>query len=291
MNRLIASSLILLACNAVAFSEETVRRIGWEELRQAGQLLSGEIQQGEPSEPGPFLKIDNPAGTARVVPLLVVDDPAITKSRYALSGKVRYDDVEGQTYLEMWNEFPDGSHYFSRTLASFGPMRHLGGSSPWREFSLPFYMKDDSNPPSKLTVNVVFPGPGTVYLGPLRLVQYDDDENPLAVRDAWWNDRTAGMIGGTLGAVIGCLGALIGTLAGMGRARRFVLTLTGLIFLFGLAALVLGLTGVICRQPYCVWYPPLLLGAICIPVMGGAWLAIRRRYQQYEFRKIAAMDA
>ena len=80
MNRLIASSLILLACNAVAFSEETVRRIGWEELRQAGQLLSGEIQQGEPSEPGPFLKIDNPAGTARVVPLLVVDDPAITSS-------------------------------------------------------------------------------------------------------------------------------------------------------------------------------------------------------------------
>ena len=68
----------------------------------------------------------------------------------------------------MWNFFPGGGQYFSRTLADQGPMMKLAGTSGWREFVLPF---DATAPPAptRLVVNVVLQGRGSVYLGPLEL--------------------------------------------------------------------------------------------------------------------------
>jgi len=36
---------------------------------------------------------------------------------YVVRGRVQHRDVEGTAYLEMWSLMPDGSRYFSRTLA------------------------------------------------------------------------------------------------------------------------------------------------------------------------------
>lgn len=94
--------------------------------------------------------------------LLDLKTPDVQKLRYALDGSVRYENVEGKSYLEMWSWFADGGMYFSRTLGDLGPMQSPEGSSDWRPFTLPFIA--ESGPPIRIVFNVVFLKGGTVYL-------------------------------------------------------------------------------------------------------------------------------
>src|SRR6266853_1931256 len=89
----------------------------------------------------------------------------IAGPRYVVSGEVRYQDVEGQGYLEMWTVFPDGQRFFSRTLDAQGPRAALRGESNWRRFELPFDMSGASQAPSRLEINLVLPGRGAVWAG------------------------------------------------------------------------------------------------------------------------------
>lgn len=125
-----------------------------------------------PPETGsPFhrLKVDG-TGQGSAVTVLTIERPSIKGPRYALTGQVRYEGVEGAGYLELWSHFPDGSQYFSRTLGDAGPMMKLQSTSGWRPFTLPFDATG-APPPTRLVFNVVLPGRGVVYLGPLRLVE------------------------------------------------------------------------------------------------------------------------
>jgi hypothetical protein len=282
--------LIVLASISPAFSEEVLREITWTELKEAGQLAAGEIQGAPAPEATESLKIANPEGKPKTVSVFVLDKPGITTSSYALTGRVRYEGMEGKGYLEMWNSFPGGKRFFTRTLAQRGLLGSLEGSSDWRPFSLPFSIHEVTGRPTKLEMNVVFAGRGTVYLSSLRLVQYTAGENPLAMPGQWWDGRTAGLFGGIAGAVLGCFGGLIGVLAGIGKAREFVMLLTATIVLAGVACLALGIVALIQAQPYCVYYPLLLLGGLSVLVMGPMHRTLRRRYQQLELRKMAAMD-
>ena len=292
MRSLIASSLIaVLGCSSAGFGEEVLREISWAELKEAGQLPVGQLESGEAPAPAGQLKIENQEDAPKTFTLLVLENPGITESQYAVTGRVRCEGVQGKGYLEMWNHFPDGSHFFSRTLAQSGLLQNLEGSCPWRPFSLPFVVAPRTDRPTTLVVNVVLPGRGTVYLGGLRLAQYADNENPPAIAGAWWDDRTGGWIGGILGAILGCLGGLIGVLAGVGKARRLALWLTTALFLTGLLLVAVGIVAAVQSQPYGIWYPILLLGAISSAVCGGMLPVVRRRYEQLELRKMAAIDA
>jgi hypothetical protein len=219
-----------------------------------------------------------------------LDRPGITQTRYAIVGEVRYEAVEGTGYLEMWSTIPQKGSYFTRTMAPSGPMQSLSGSSPWREFTLPFDATGAGAPVQKLTINVALPGRGTVYLGPLRLIQFAADEDHMAVAGAWWGPRTAGLVGGLTGSVLGCVGAAIGVLASRGKARKFVLGLARALLAFGSIALVLGIVALLRAQPYEVYSPLLLEGVICVTLP--AWLipVLRRRYEELELRKMAARD-
>jgi hypothetical protein len=286
----VASSLIVLAIISPASSEEVLREMTWTELREAGQLAAGAIQPAPASTATESLKIDNPEGKPKSVSVLVLDKPGIAASRYALTGRVRYEGMEGKGYLEMWNSFPGGERCFTRTLGRRGMLGSLEGSSDWRPFSLPFSIREAGGQPTQLEMNVVFAGRGTVYLSSLRLVQYAAGEDPLAVPGQWWDGRTAGLVGGIAGTVIGCLGGLIGMLAGVGKAREFVMLLTAAIVLAGVACLALAIVALLQTQPYCVYYPLLLLGGLSVLVMGPLRRTLRQRYQQLELRKIAALD-
>ncbi|MGO8751700.1 MAG: hypothetical protein ACLQNE_37640 [Thermoguttaceae bacterium] len=114
---------------------------------------------------------------------------------------------------------------------------------------------------------------------------------PRTIRNAWWTEQTAGLIGGIGGSICGILGAMIGILGGIGKARRFVLTLTAALIVFGVACLVLGVIAWSLGQPYGVYYLLLLGGIILTAVCGGNLPNLRRRYEQIELRKMAAMDA
>ena len=97
MKRLIASSLMVLGVASVALSEEVVREISWADLDKAGQLLGGEVQ------PDGTLRVLNREQQPKTVALAELKNPGVTALRYAVVGKVRYENVEGQSALEMGN--------------------------------------------------------------------------------------------------------------------------------------------------------------------------------------------
>lgn len=288
MRQAILGSLLLLAGSSVASAERVVREISWEEAERAGQLTSGQLERGEGSaEP---LRLENTTDAPKTITLLDLKEPGITSRTYALTGQVRYEGIARPSYLEMWSWFGGQRRCFSRTLGDSGLLQRLEGSSGWRPFSLPFFGEEKTGPPTRLVVNMVLGGRGTVHLSPLRLVEYQPGEDPLAMPGAWWSDRMGGLIGGIGGAVIGCLAGLVGCLAGFGRARQVALSLAAVLGILGAASLVLGLIALGMSQPYGVYYPLLLGGGIVTIVMGANWPVLRRRYQQLELRRMTALD-
>jgi hypothetical protein len=281
MTRSAAIALAVWAWGWAASAQDPIREFSWTELKKTAELPAGQLQPGSPSAPEEQLRIDNPSSEAKTVMLLDLKHPGVTSLQYAVEGTIRYDHVKAKSYLEMWSWFANGEAFFSRTLGESGPMRYIEGSSDWRPFSLPFFSDQRIGPPVRIVVNVVFGDGGTVYLHPLKLRQY---------RNSWWNDTTGGWIGGIGGSVLGLLGGLIGTLAGIGKGRPFVLALTAVVAIAGAVILLVGVVALVLQQPYAVYYPLLLAGILAAAIFGGLFPLIRRRYEQIELRKMAAMD-
>lgn len=263
-------------------AERVVEEVSWEQVQKEGRLLSGEVVT-EASSGLVCLKVVRSASGLVTLPLAVLDTPEITRSDYVLMGQVRYEDVAGEGYLETWNHFGETERYFSRTLAPDGVMGVLSGSSGWRPFRLPFFTNDNAKHPSRIEVNLVLPGKGTVYLSELRLVQ----------STSWWNDQQSGWLGGILGCLgglFGILGGISGSLASRGKGRGLALgTLYSMAALGGLL-LLLGLCALSLSQPYHVYYP-LLLGGGLFTVLGLALIPqLKRTFEQSELRKMKAMD-
>jgi hypothetical protein len=171
-------------------------------------------------------------------------------------------------------------------------MAALSGSSEWRPFRLPSTNRPDGPAPVALEVNLVLPGKGTVDIGSMRLLQLTVGENPLGVASgAWLTDRQAGWLGGVGGSLVGVLGALAGWLGGRGKAARFVLPLTATLAVVGSLLSLVGLTALLLKQPYAVWYTMLLGGTISGVVMGMAFVQFRARYREIELRRIQSLDA
>lgn len=270
-----------------AWSEEVVRRIDWSEVAAGSALQSGTLVADR--EIGPGLRLVHETNAAVTLPLVTIERPAIRAARYALRGRVRYERVAAGSYLEMWNHLPEGA-FFSRTLDHSGPMRRLEGSSGWRVFVLPFLNREGGSPPEKLVLNLVLTGTGTVEIGPLELVEFAPDENPLVDSNAWWSDRQAGILGAIAGSALGILGAAVGWLGSAGRAKSFVLgTLKG-IACVGVGALLAGGVALLRGQPYAVYYPLLLFGAIGTALGFSLPRTLARRYEDVELRRMQALD-
>ena len=126
------------------------------------------------------LKIENPNDEPMHARLLTITTPQIKAKRYAVMGEIRYENVQGAAYLEMWSDFPRG-RFFSRTMdePGSGPTGQITGTSDWRPFILPFEQMRIANPPNRIEVNLHLPGRGVVYVGPLRLVELGTDQAVL----------------------------------------------------------------------------------------------------------------
>jgi len=227
------------------------------------------------------------SGPARE-PIWVVESPAVTGDSYAITGRVAYEGVVGDGYLEMWSQFPDGSRYFSRTLDVAGPLAKLSGSSPERAFTLPFFLTPEAKRPSRLEVDVVLPAGGRVVVSALR---FEPDASAAGTPGAWWSAQAGGWIGGAAGSAVGMLGALIGVLCSLGRGRRLVMDGLLAIGVSGLALLAVGGVALALGQPYQVWYPLVLMGVLD-PVLAFSLLpTARRRFEALELRRMQAQDA
>lgn len=228
--------------------------------------------------------------------LLELPNPGITLPVYALKGMVRYDDVQGDGFLQLDSHFGELGTFFSKSLAPTGPLGKLSGSSDWRPFVLPFYANsgdraDSAAPlPDKLTLSLVLPGAGTVSIKDVGLYQYASGEDPLQAAGQWFSGRSAGLIGGIGGGLIGLWGALIGILASRGKARNFVLGSANALLVIGIASLVGGVAAVATAQPYAVYYPLLLIGIILVVVFGKMRGNLSARYEQLELKKMQSMD-
>jgi hypothetical protein len=279
----------MLASAGVA--AEQLGEISWTKLQEAGQLEHGEVIPAGDDGQIEHLKVPGDPNRETIQTLARLTDLKVTRATYALVGEIRYEQVRGPAYLEMWSHFPDGERYFSRTLGRTGDTACIEGSSDWRRFKLPFHVMDSTKSPQKLVLNLVMPGEGTVYLSPVSLRQYASRDELAGSTGSWWSNRAGGMVGGIGGAVAGFTGALIGIVAGLGIGRRLVLALMVVASVAGVFVLGGGIVALLAGQPYAVWYPLTLLGAISAAVFGGLIPVVRQRYTQRELQRISALDA
>ncbi len=284
MRRVLASAGIVLfvAARPVAAQELT---IDWSRTVVAG----GVTLPGEGPDGATALQLRATASGPTSLHLVTIDHPPVTGPAYAIAGEVRYQGVEGQGYLEMWTVLPDGQRFFSRTLAAQGPLAALHGESNWRRFELPFFLSGAPQAPSRLEINLVLPGRGTVWLGPIHLEQSSAPAGN--VQGVWWSERFGALVGAMLGSFLGVVGAIIGVLGGRGRARRLVLTLLVGMIAVGGCFVLLGAVAASSSQPRHVWYPLLLVGGLSAVVGLVVLPGVRRRYAADELRRIEAMDA
>jgi|GEM_PF-1919039 len=152
--------------------ERRVALYDWKVLDAEGSLETGVVVQKDGRT---CLKVENLSDKPMQARLLTIEKPPFEASRYELGGEIRYSDVQGQGYLETWNDFPEG-RYFSRTLEASGPMGQLTGTSDWREFTLPFDRTGTKSAPTRIEVNLHLPGRGVVFLGPLELIEIAQDD-------------------------------------------------------------------------------------------------------------------
>jgi hypothetical protein len=282
--------IMALFPGAVIAQQKPLAEYSWQALAAAGKLKTGTVVTLP--DKSVALKIENTGQQPLMATVLIVDQPKITGKFYTLSGDVRYDAVEGDGYLEMWNHFGESEAYFSRTMGETGPMGKLRGTSDWRPFILPFNATGTKSNPTKLVVNVHLPAKGVVYLrSPLKLAESSSAPGGASAQPgAWWSDRAGGLIGGIIGSVGGCLGALIGWLSARGKARGFVLGSTLALTGFGAIAIIVGLLAVTWQQPYAVWYPLLLVGVLLVVICPVILRSCLHRYREVELRRMTSMD-
>jgi hypothetical protein len=297
MKGVILSSLVLLVGVSAVRAEELVREVSWSALKKEGKLLAGEVVQDEKPGVGEVLKVENTEASPKSINILDLEQPGIKTIHYAVNGRVRYEKVEKTQsqgveqfgFLEMWSTFANGGMYFSRTLGDFGPFGRLEGTSDWRPFTLPFYSNANTGTPTRIVVNVVLPGRGTVYLSPLRIEQYQGFPAIFAP-GAVTGGLAAAVIGGGMGTIVAVLLGLIAILASLGKARPVAIGLVIVLVLFGLGSLVLGLIVLGASLPAAVAIAFFAGGLAAAVLAAVSFLLVRRRYGQLELRKMAAMD-
>ena len=274
MRGFVAVAALLLAGNTSA--ETTLREIAWpESLPDAARHnTDGSVTVTSSSDDGV------------TVTLVEVESPGITKERYAVKGRVRYENVSGEGYIEMWNVF-NQDRYFTRTIGDQGPMRTITGNSDWRSVVLPFEAAGAEAPPERLIINVVLPSRGEVTLGALTLVELEPGEWPSGVND----NALLGLWGGIAGATFGMAAGLLGWLGGMGKAKRFVLAGFRVMIAAGGVSLVSGVIALARGLPYHVYCPLLLIGAIALLVPASTLARLTKHYEELELRRMSALDA
>jgi hypothetical protein len=236
------------------------------------------------------LHIEHAGPGGRTIRLWTVENPPITSPLYALLGRIRHEQVEGTAYLEMWSVFAGGERYFSRTLQDSGPAAGLTGASGWREICVPFFNRKGGPAPQSLELNLVLPGPGSVWLDPIRLVQFGTEQELIELLSGGGSVVWADWLGLGLGVGLGLGGGLIGLLAGLGRARRLALGLAWTLLGAGVVLLGTGLVALVRTGQFQPAYPLLLSGGIAVAVVGANLGRLRRRYQEVEQRRMRALD-
>jgi hypothetical protein len=281
-------SLVLLSLSASA--EELVRTVSLSDSVENVAVRGGDVTEGD-------------ALTVTAVPgkqfqtLIELSDPGIGMPVYAVKGMVRYENVEGDGFLQLDNHFGSSGTFFTKSLAQQGPLGKISGSSDWRPFVLPFYANSgdqadgSSTLPEKLSLSLFLPASGTVSISGVGLYQYADGEDPLQPAGQWFSDRTATLFGAIGGSLLGIWGAFVGVIAARGKARGFVVSSATVLLMVGVVCLLIGVAAIASSQPYAVYYPFLLIGVLLVALMAVFRRTLSMRYEHLELKRMQSMDA
>jgi hypothetical protein len=279
MRPLLMSALLLVLSAGASHANDSASEL---KLRPAADMgPKATPAKGPAGEPA--IEVTGGA-TLTTTTLIICENPAISSSDYVVRGRVKYDGVVGDGYLELWSDFGDKGRYFTRSLADSGPMKKLSGTSDWRSFELPFHATSGMKP-QELTLDVVLPGAGKVFLTlPVTVA-------PLDVASQWWTELYAGLIGGGLAALLGVLGGLIGLSMAWGKSRTLTVSLCGTALAISAVSLIAGIVALGVGLPWRVSFPLLLVGVIGVGAIGFSLRTIVRRFQDDELRRMTAVDA
>jgi hypothetical protein len=114
--------------------------------------------------------------------------------------------------------------------------------------------------------------------------------------DPWFSEQVSGLLGGLLGG--GYCGVLVGAIGGgvcaplaaKGKGRVFVHWYTMSLAAIGAVLLITGIVALVMGQPYAVWYPFVLCGALGAGLGVMLFVTCRRQYQMAEHRKLDAQE-
>lgn len=293
--RTLVLASLALTMSTIATAQEVARKLelNWDQLKQSGKLEGGEIVADEAGN-GKVLKFEGsePAATGipQTIALTQFEVPMISTQAYVLSGLVKYSNVEGDAFFDMWSYFPDGSHYFSRTLASTGPLQSLTGTSDWRPVQLPFSFQNSSVQPSRVTLSLVMPDKGTIWLNNFEFREIESLAS-IGNSNAWWTGSVGAWIGTIVGCSLGLIGTIVGILAASGRGRAYMLPLLVFGSILGVVLALVGIVALANGQPYNVYYPMLLAGGLCSFFGVFGFFRVRQHYATVELRRMNAHDA
>ena len=128
-------------------------------LAQTGVTLDRAIS----SDGRGSLRID--AAGPTTVRLFEMRDVAVDNARLTYRARVKTENLDGRTYLEMWCAFAGEGEYFSRSNAS-----PVTGTVDWVTVETPFLLKKGEKP-ELVKLNIVVDGTGVVWVDDVALLK------------------------------------------------------------------------------------------------------------------------
>jgi hypothetical protein len=104
-------------------------------------------------------------GGHTVFELFEIDTVNVDDVRLIYGAKVKAENVQGTSYLEMWCGFEGKGEFFSRSLDS-----PIAGTLDWTSVETPFFLKRGERV-STVKLNFVMEGKGTVWVDDVRLMK------------------------------------------------------------------------------------------------------------------------
>jgi hypothetical protein len=207
------------------------------------------------------------------------DRPGLMPGMYMLAVRARATGTGDTVGLTTWNTF-DGKAYFSRSERGVP----VSPDGDWRVVQIPFVPGDKV--PEQVSLEVEVPAGVRLEVSGLLL----SSAGNAGMGGGWWSVRDGAWLGAIAGSAIGLVGALLGVLRSRGRAMRLCVVLAAGVMGVGVVFLGLGVAALVAKQPYHVFYPPLLVGLIATVVMGGLLPTLRRATLEQEHRRMQAVD-